>query len=287
MTTFWGQKAWDFQSQVSSKSQKSEKSPKWGPGSPKWAPGPLKYLKIMNLASQNQENPNAQRTGFYLTSGDYFNCASRICSIKGPRFRGLQVMAKSPRRVRILGSPAYGTVAGYARSALGYIYIYILGVRRNDVSVSFPFLLNRFFSVSFPFLYRFFTVSFPFLFPTFLFRFHRFFSVSFHKCDTQWYCNAHPSSFLLIFMLLLHCACFKPMPYSMWFARTWRGFVSIGSLTVSLPFPKRFFSVSVSVSLLVPPPVLFWFHQKKRNDKETITVFLCLPGTERKQWRKR
>ena len=60
-----------------------------------------------------------------------------------------------------------------------YIYIYILSVTRNAVSVSFPFLLNRFFSISIAFLPRFFTVSVSFLSPAFLFRFHRFFSVSF------------------------------------------------------------------------------------------------------------
>ena len=49
-----------------------------------------------------------------------------------------------------------------------YIYIYILSVTKNVVSVSLPFLLKRFLSVSLPFLFPFFVICFT----------HRFFSVS-------------------------------------------------------------------------------------------------------------
>jgi hypothetical protein len=46
--------------------------------------------------------------------------------------------------------------------------VHILSVRRNVLSVSVPFLLKRFFSVSVVFLLRFLTVSLSFRSPAFL-----------------------------------------------------------------------------------------------------------------------
>ena len=60
---------------VPQKSQQSQKSSQWTPGSPKRAPGPLKSLKITFLTSQSLQNQLRTarflhfRDQYFLTTG--------------------------------------------------------------------------------------------------------------------------------------------------------------------------------------------------------------------------
>ena len=93
------------------KSQQSQKSSQWTPGSPKRAPGPLKSLKITRLTSQSLENQ--LRTARFLHFCDQYFLTT-----------GLENIGK--HNCQNANKKRNGTVAGYARNALDiYIYIYI------------------------------------------------------------------------------------------------------------------------------------------------------------------
>ena len=133
-----------------------------------------------------------------------------------------------------------------------YVYVYVLSVIQNAVSVSFAFLLKRFFSIP----GQFFSVSLPFLF--------RFFHQRFFTISTV--------SFAFLFHFVTYLSTFND--------------IVVHVLNVSLPFPKHFHNVSLpflyrfqSVSLPFPCPCLYHFHHhvfsisSQKNGKEMPAAF--------------